>query len=120
LAKLNKEDKVTVPKSLIALTTPALPDTQRGLVLLSMDILLQEDADADPVGEAQNEPNKDPKLITPIAGRGLGDALAGAGLGISLEGFSLWNLFGPMGIVIAIGVVLGAILTFTVLIKSVS
>ena len=60
-------------------------------------------------------------LITPIAGRGLGDALAGAGIGgISLEGFSLWNLFGPMGIVIAIGLVLGAILTFTVFIKSVS
>ena len=52
LTKLAKEDKVSVPKSLVALTTPALPDTQRGLVLLSMDILLKEDADADPVGEA--------------------------------------------------------------------
>lgn len=52
LHKLAKEDLVSIPKSLVALTTPALPDTQRGLVLLSMDIMPKEDADGDPVGEA--------------------------------------------------------------------
>ena len=59
--------------------------------MFSMDILEKDAANQDPVGEAQNEPNKNPKLKAPKAGRGLGDALAGIGLSIPALN---WNPFG--------------------------
>lgn len=82
--------------------------------MFSMDILLKEDANQDPVGEAQSEPNKNPKLKTPTAGRGLGDAMAA--IGLTVPTFS-WNPFGNYIYVIVFFAVMGTILTFTVLLK---
>ena len=61
--------------------------------MFSMDILTKEWADSDPVGEAQDQPNKDPFLKTPTAGRGLGDAIASVSILPDLSGCS-WNPFG--------------------------
>ena len=115
LNKFDKEDKVSIPKSLVMLEHPQMPEAERGLLLFSLDILPLDDALADPVGNAQDEPNKDPKLTKPTAGRGLGDAIAGAGIAVP-SGFS-FDLFGPWTYVIAAGGVLGTILTFAVLLK---
>ena len=82
--------------------------------MFSMDILLKEDANLDPVGEAQSEPNKNPKLKTPTAGRGLGDAMAS--IGLTAPTFS-WNPFGNYIYVIAFFGLMGTILTFAVLLK---
>ena len=64
-----------------------------GCLMFSMDILTKEYADSDPVGEAQDQPNKDPLLKTPTAGRGLGDAIASVNILPDISGFS-WNPFG--------------------------
>jgi len=66
------------------------------------------------VGEAQEEPNKNPKLKAPVAGRGLGDAMAAIGITIPTLN---WNPFGPYIYVIAFFGVMGTILTFTILLK---
>ena len=66
------------------------------------------------MGEAQDEPNKNPWLKKPTAGRGLGDALAA--IGVELPEIS-WNPFGKFIYIIIFGVVMGTILTFAVLLK---
>lgn len=62
-------------------------------MLFSMEILTKEDADQDPVGMGQSEPNKDPILVRPTAGRGLGDAMASVGFKIPKISF---NPFGHL------------------------
>ena len=112
--KLKKEERISVPKSYISLSLPKFNDEPRGLIMFSMDILLKEDANQDPVGEAQSEPNKNPKLKTPTAGRGLGDAMSAIGLSVPALN---WNPFGKYIYVIAFFGVLGTVLTFAVLLK---
>lgn len=116
ISKLNKEDKISVPKSFISFVSPQFKDEERGLMMFSMDILQKDDADQDPVGEAQDEPNKDPVLKKPTAGRGLGSALASVGVSLDVSGLS-WNPFGKFLPVIAFFGVMGTILTFAVMLK---
>ena len=67
------------------------------------------DAEANPVGEAQDEPNEDPKLIKPTDGRGYGEALKSFGFKlptIKLPSFDFWRRIMIMfGIVIILGIV---------------
>lgn len=42
------------------------------MCLIEMKIIPADDADANPVGEAWDEPNENPKLIKPTEGRGFG------------------------------------------------
>ena len=59
--------------------------------MFSMTVLPLEDALAEPVGEAWDDPNENPFLKKPIAGRGFGE-------GFEME-FNLdfaWNPFGPL------------------------
>ena len=83
--------------------------------MFSMDILLSDDANQDPVGEAQDEPNKDPYLKRPTAGRGLGDAMSSVGMLPNMD--ISWNPFGKLLYVIIFFGVMGTILTFAVLLK---
>ena len=62
----------------------------RGILMFSMTILTKEDAEAEPVGEAQEEPNENPFLKKPTAGRGFGDSLGLGGFSFDFE----WNPFG--------------------------
>jgi len=114
IKKLKKEGAVSVPKSYVSFCNPVAPDEEKGMMLFSMDILLKEDANADPVGEAQEEPNKNPFLKRPTAGRGLGDALAAVGLSVPSISFNPFGAFLPF--VIA-AFVLGTLLTFGVILK---
>jgi len=61
--------------------------------------LFKEDAENDPVGEAQDEPNHDPALTKPTEGRGWGDTLSG--LGLSMPDIALPDFFGLIKKVIA-------------------
>lgn len=114
LKKLKSEDRVSVPKSYLSISNPTNPIEEKGILMFSMDILLKADANQDPVGEAQEEPNKDPFLKKPTAGRGLGDAFAA--LGIEMPDVS-FNPFGKYIYVIAFFGLMGTILTFAVLLK---
>lgn len=107
IKKLKKEGAVSVPKSLVTFVNPASPEEEKGMMLFSMDILLKEDAKQDPVGEAWDEPNKNPFLKKPTAGRGLGDAMAAIGLAIPEVSFNPFGKFMPY--VMAIGVMFSLI-----------
>lgn len=52
----------------------------------------EADAENEPVGEAQTEPNNNPVLTVVTEGRSLGDKLAG--LGLSLPDIALPDIFG--------------------------
>ena len=55
-----------------------------------MKIISAQEANSNPVGEGQEEPNKDPRLTQPATGRNLGALIAGSGLGA----FFAWFNFG--------------------------
>jgi hypothetical protein len=55
-----------------------------GFALISIQVLAQADAESNPVGDAQDEPNEDPVLVKPTEGRGYTDALKGIGMNVSL------------------------------------
>lgn len=114
LKKLKKQESVSVPKSYVTFTNPVMPDDEKGMMMFSMDILTVEDANQDPVGEAQNEPNKNPYLKRPTAGRGLGDAIAA--LGISVPNVS-FNPFGAYLYFVVAAFALLTLLTFSVMLK---
>jgi len=114
IKKLKKEGSVSVPKSYVSFFNPVSPDDEKGMMLFSMDIILKEDANSDPVGEAQEEPNKNPFLKKPTAGRGLGDALAAVGISMPSISFNPFGKFLPFVIAAS---VMGTILTFSVMLK---
>lgn len=71
-----------------------------------MKLLPWSEAEGDPVGEAQEEPNKDPILKIPTVGRGIGDKLAG--LGLSMPNIELPDMFGLIKkVIIVVLVVMG-------------
>lgn len=63
----------------LKLYSPSAPGQDKGTVLVQMTILQKAIAEGKPVGEAQEEPNIDPFLKKPTAGRGLGAFFKGIG-----------------------------------------
>ena len=114
IKKLLKEDSISIPKSYISLINPNNPDDERGMIMFSMDIISKEEAKGDPVGEAQKEPNKNPFLKTPTAGRGLGDALAAIGVSVPSISFNPFGKFLPF---IIFAMVMSTVLTFAIVLK---
>ena len=114
IKKLRKEERISIPKSYLTIYDPTSPGDEKGILMFSMDVIQKADANQAPVGEAQEEPNKDPWLKKPTAGRGLGDALAS--VGVEMPEIS-WNPFGKFIYIIVFAAVMGTILTFAVLLK---
>lgn len=89
-------------------TSPNTRDESAGYALISVQLLTEQEAFAKPAGEAQEEPNDDPRLVKPTEGRGYGDSLAGMGFklpSISLPSFDYFrNIFYTIiaGIVLAV------------------
>ena len=88
--KLLKEGFVEVPKTYITCWHPNMPGEERGVLMFSITILTKEEADGEPVGESWDEPNINPTLKKPTAGRGFGDGLSMGGFNFDFE----WNPFG--------------------------
>lgn len=78
---------------------------------MALTIIPQFEAEAKPVGEAQEEPNRDPYLERPTEGRGVGDFLKGTALG----NFK-FPAFGKM-IKIIMGVIIAVVLIVILFIK---
>ena len=72
------------------------------MALISISILPKAEADENPVGEAWDEPNVNPKLIKPTEGRGFGDRLAAIGLGFPNISLPKFNFFRNLMIMIAV------------------
>lgn len=110
--KLGGEDSLEVPKTYLTCSHPNFPGEDRGVVMFSMTILTKEEADEEPVGEAQEEPNINPRLKRPSAGRGFG----GINFSISLPSLS-WNPFGNYIYVIGAIAVLGVLISAAFMLK---
>ena len=82
------EDK----KIWVQFSNPQKPDTPSGYCLIQLQVKHEADAENEPVGEAQDEPNKDPVLKRPTEGRSWGDTLSGLGLG--MPNIALPDFFG--------------------------
>jgi len=87
---------------------------------MEMKILTAQEAEANKVGKAREEPNKDPFLETPTEGRGfldrfavLGDLLGGLG-GLYDGIFKMMKVF---GMIVGIGVLAYVVSTLATVVK---
>jgi hypothetical protein len=103
--RLQQEGRLTMLDQWIPLSTVKDTGDERGDIKISLYLLPKFEADQNPVGEAQEEPNKDPKLEKPTEGRGLLDFLKGTFLDISQWKFN-FDLFGMFKIMAILGSVL--------------
>jgi hypothetical protein len=86
--RVMKEGKLSQEEQWIDLIVPGEHPKPGGKVLISFTILSFAEAENTPVGEGQNEPNRDPELEKPEEGRGVTDFLKGTALDVSK-----WSLF---------------------------
>lgn len=80
--KVLKEGKLRVDEEWVDLNLPNLPGTSGGKILISFDILSLAEANQRQVGEGQDEPNRDPELERPDAGRGISDFIKGTAVDV--------------------------------------
>lgn len=90
LNKLQKEGEIEIPKAWINLENPEDPTDDCGRLKFQMDIVTMMKAESEPVGEAWDEPNVNPRLERPTSGRSWADTFAGAGISISGFGWPSW------------------------------
>jgi hypothetical protein len=95
--RLLQEGKLVIDKKWFPLTQPKDPGETKGEILISIYLLQKYEADQNPVGEAQDEPNRDPRLEKPKEGRGITDFLKGTVFDISSWKFN-FSLFGTLKI----------------------
>lgn len=82
----------------------------RGSVLISLKILNESDASSQLVGEGQKEPNADPKLDPPSAGRNLSAQFAGMNLG-----FKMFNFMFMVKVMIGAGLICSLLFVIVIL-----
>ena len=109
--RLQQEGRLTMPDQWIPLSTVKDPGDERGDIKISLYLLPKFEADQNPVGEAQDEPNRDPKLEKPTEGRGLLDFLKGtffdpSSWKFNFDLFGMFKLFGILGSVLVIFMIL--------------
>ena len=80
------------------------PGETKGEIKIDLYFLQKSEADQNPVGEAQDEPNHSPKLEKPKVGRGVLDFLKGTWLDVTSWKFN-FSLFGTLKVVIIIGII---------------
>ena len=114
LKRLLQEGKLTMHKKWIPLSHPKDPGESKGEILISLYLLQKDEAEQRPVGEAQDEPNRDPKLDRPKEGRGLLDFLAGTIFDVRNWKFN-FDFFGNLKIILA---VMSVLMIFVVLFVS--
>ena len=85
----------------------------QGQILISVNILTKTDADTKPVGEAQEDPNRDPFLERPTEGRGLGDFMKGTIFGR----FNLFGFFFRRILKYILGLVVSLVITLVLFVK---
>ncbi len=93
--KLAKEGRCETEAARLFLANPHKPGENQGEVEIQMSLVTKEEAESHPVGEAQDEPNENPRLEKPTEGRGLMAYMKGSFLDPSkwsLPGFGLFTL----------------------------
>jgi hypothetical protein len=103
--KLMQQGELTLDKKWIPLAKKNDSGDVEGEILISIFFVPQDAANQNPVGEAQDEPNRDPILERPKEGRGILDFLSGTFLDISGWSFN-FDLFGNLKLLAILGSVL--------------
>jgi hypothetical protein len=106
--RLLQEGKLVIDKKWIPLSSLEDPGETKGEICYSAYLLQKYEADQAPVGEAQDEPNRDPKLERPTVGRGIGDFFKSLDFNLDFN-FSLFGFFKKfiiMGLLVLVFVVL--------------
>jgi len=103
--KLLQEGKMTIHRQRFPLTQPKDPGETKGEIVVSFYLVPKFEAEANPVGESWDEPNRDPKLEKPKVGRGILDFLKGSFLDFSSWKFN-FSLFGALKTMMIIALVL--------------
>lgn len=112
--KLFRQGELTLDKKWIPLGKKNDAADVEGEILISIYFIPQDIANQNPVGEAQEEPNRDPKLQRPKEGRGILDFLAGTFLDFSGWSFN-FDLFGNLKLIAVLAMV---VIIFVVLFVS--
>ena len=97
--KLMREGELILDKKWIPLSKGNDSGDSKGEILISVYLIPQDMANNDPVGESQDEPNKNPKLEKPKEGRGMLDFLKGSFLDLSGWSFN-FDLFGTFRLIV--------------------
>ena len=96
--RLRKEGKLEMVDQEVPMSLPNKPDKPGGKLLFSLWAMTQSEADQRPVGQGQDEPNRDPELEAPTEGRGMLDFLKGTPFDIKFP----WLNFGLIAKVLAL------------------
>jgi hypothetical protein len=114
LKRLTSEGKLEIKDKWIQLGHRDEPGESKGEIKIDLYFLQKYEADQNPVGEAQDEPNRDPRLERPKEGRGILDFLKGTWLDVTAWKFN-FNLFGAFKTLAIIGTI---VMIFVVLFVS--
>jgi hypothetical protein len=97
--RLRKEGRIKLEEQVVTMNVPNFPDKPAGKLFFELAAITKQAAEQNPVGEAQEDPNRDPELEKPTEGRGITDFLKGTALDIS--GFKWFN-FGLIAKILAV------------------
>ena len=104
IKKLVQDGRLEIKNKWIQLGNRNDPGETKGEIKIDLYFLQKSEADQNPVGEAQDEPNHSPKLEKPKVGRGVMDFLKGTWLDVTSWKFN-FSLFGTLKVVIIIGII---------------
>lgn len=104
IKKLVQDGRLEIKNKWIQLGNRNDPGETKGEIKIDLYFLQKSEADQNPVGEAQDEPNHSPKLEKPKVGRGVLDFLKGTWLDVTSWKFN-FSLFGTLKVVIIIGII---------------
>ena len=110
IKKLSQQGKLEIKNKWIQLGNRNDPGEPKGEIKIDLYFIQKFEADQNPVGEAQDEPNHDPRLVKPKNGRGMSDFLRGTFLDVTGWKFN-FSLFGTLAI---IGIVVAVIFVFVI------
>jgi len=100
-----QQGELTLDKKWIPLAKKNDSGDVEGEILISIFFVPQDAANQNPVGEAQDEPNRGPVLERPKEGRGISDFLSGTFLDISGWSFN-FDLLGNLKLLAILGIAL--------------
>ena len=113
MGRIQKEGEIEIPKTWLNLENPDDPTEDVGKIKFSMDIVTNVKAESQPVGDGWEEPNENPRLIPPTAGRGFGDKFAAVAFDPSGWKFPSFGWFRYLafagGLVSVLGIILAIV-----------
>ena len=104
IKKLVQDGRLEIKNKWIQLGNRNDPGETKGEIKIDLYFLQKSEADQNPVGEAQDEPNHDPKLEKPKVGRGITDFLKGTWLDVTSWKFN-FSLFGTLKILVIVAII---------------